>query len=78
MLVAATIALAGAMVQDTVTPQLRPFVRVSAPVIALTNVRVVDGTGAPARAGQTVILRGGTIAAVGDAGSTPVPAGAET
>ena len=29
----------------------RDYVKVDAPVIALTNVRVIDGTGAPARAG---------------------------
>jgi enamidase len=40
-------------------------------------VRVIDGTGAPARANQTVIVRDGNIVAVGDAARTPVPAGAQ-
>jgi len=52
------------------------FVSVDAPVVALTHVRVIDGTGAPARADQTVILRDGLIAAVGPAASTAVPEGA--
>jgi len=56
---------------------IREFVAVDAPVVALTNARVIDGTGAPAREGQTVILRDGVIAAVGPASTTPAPAGAQ-
>ncbi len=52
------------------------FVAVDTSIIALTNVRVIDGTGAPARTGQTIIIRDGMIAAAGDAASTPVPGGA--
>src|SRR5580765_4471012 len=63
-------------IQDSVTPALRPFVRVSAPVVALTNVRVIDGTGASAKTGQTIIISQGKIAAVGDGDSTAAPAGA--
>ena len=44
---------------------VRQFVKVDAPVVALTHVRVIDGTGAPARADQTVVIRDGYIAAVG-------------
>ena len=33
---------------------IRDFVSVDAAVVALTNARVIDGTGAPARDGQTV------------------------
>jgi enamidase len=54
----------------------RMFVRVDTSVLALTNARVIDGTGAPAREGQTVIIREGSIAAVGPAAGTPVPEGA--
>ena len=54
----------------------RQFVRVDTSVVALTNVRVIDGTGAPARANQTLVIRDGVIAAVGDAGKVTVPAGA--
>jgi len=62
--------------QDSVTPALRPFVRAAAPVLALTNVRVIDGTGAPAKMGQTIVITRGTITAVGDAASTRPPADA--
>ena len=32
---------------------VRGFIKIDAPVIALTNARVIDGTGAPPRANQT-------------------------
>ncbi len=54
------------------------FVTVSDSVVALTNVRVIDGTGAPPRDGQTIVLKGGTIQSVGDAASAKIPAGART
>lgn len=62
-------------------PQLadavKGYVRVGAPVVALTNVRVIDGTGAGPREGQTIVLRDGIIAALGDASGVVPPAGAE-
>lgn len=60
--------------RPTLSPQARQFVSVDDPVVAITNVRVIDGTGAPALEGQTVVIRDGKIAAVG--ASVPVPAGA--
>lgn len=63
--------------RPALAPAVRAFVRVDTPVVALTNVRVIDGTGAPARAGQTVVVRDGRIVAVGDAARTPIPAGAQ-
>jgi len=64
--------------QPTLTPDVRQFVSVDAPVVALTHVRVIDGTGAPARADQTVVIERGVIRASGDAASVAVPAGART
>ncbi|HEY0017405.1 MAG TPA: amidohydrolase family protein [Longimicrobium sp.] len=63
--------------RPSVTPAVRPFVAVDAPVVALTHVRLVDGTGAPAREDQTIIVRGGRIDAVGPRATTPVPSGAQ-
>jgi enamidase len=54
------------------------FIKVQAPVVALTHVRVVDGTGAPPRDDQTIVIRDGNIADLGAAASTSVPAGATT
>jgi imidazolonepropionase-like amidohydrolase len=63
--------------RPTLSNAVRPFVSVDTAVVALTHVRVIDGTGAPPRENQTVIVRDGRIAAVGDASSTQVPAGAQ-
>jgi len=54
---------------------VQPYVRVAAGQIALTHVRVIDGTGAAARADMTILLDGPRIAAVQPA-SAPIPAGA--
>jgi cytosine/adenosine deaminase-related metal-dependent hydrolase len=45
-------------------------------VVALEHVKVIDGTGAAARADQTIVVDHGKIAAIGDAGRTSVPANA--
>ena len=64
---------------QTQNPNARAnFVKIDAPVIVLTHVRVIDGTGAPARENQTLIIRDGNIATVGDASSVQLPAGATT
>lgn len=55
--------------------EVRKFVSVDQPLIALTHVRVIDGTGAPAQENRTVILRDGRIASIGD-GAAAIPAGA--
>ncbi|MEO6443871.1 MAG: amidohydrolase family protein [Gemmatimonadaceae bacterium] len=62
--------------QRTLSPSVRQFVSVDAPVVALTNVRVVDGTGTPARVGQTVLIEGEKIRAVGKTGELAVPSDA--
>ncbi|MGH2609682.1 MAG: amidohydrolase family protein [Tepidiformaceae bacterium] len=55
----------------------RRFVSVDAPVVALTGVRVVDGTGAPPADSQTVVISAGKIAAVGRSGTVRIPEGAQ-
>ena len=57
---------------------VKDFIRVQSPVIALEHVRVIDGTGAAAKADQTIIISGGKITAIGNAGVVPVPAGCES
>ena len=46
-------------------------------VVALAHVTVIDGTGAPARPGRTLLLRDGRIAGEFASDSTEPPAGAE-
>lgn len=55
--------------------EVRTFVKEDASLLALTHVRVIDGTGAPARSDQTLILRDGKISALGDSASTKIPEG---
>ena len=50
------------------------FIAVDGPVIALINAKVIDGTGVPARDGQTILIEGDRITAVGS--NISVPAGA--
>ena len=54
---------------------VRPYVRVAAPVVVLRNVRIIDGTGAPAQANRMIVIADGKIRAVGPAG-LPAPQGA--
>ena len=49
------------------------FIRVEAPVIALTHVRIIDGTGAVPRDDQTVVIADGKIQWVGPATDAKVP-----
>jgi imidazolonepropionase-like amidohydrolase len=58
-------------------PAVAAFVKEDAPIIALTHVRVIDGTGAAAHADQTLVIANGKIAALGDAASTKIPDGAK-
>jgi imidazolonepropionase-like amidohydrolase len=61
----------------TVSNAVRPFVSVDADRVALTHVRLVDGTGAAPRIDQTIVIDGERIVAVGNAGAVQIPAGAE-
>lgn len=56
----------------------RSYVSVEAPVVAITRVTVIDGTGAGPRGDQTVVITNGRISAVGASGSVSVPQGART
>jgi imidazolonepropionase-like amidohydrolase len=56
------------------SPAVRTYVKYDQPTIALTHVRVIDGTGAPARDNQTILISAGKIQSVGEAAP---PAGAQ-
>ncbi|HKF52956.1 MAG TPA: amidohydrolase family protein [Candidatus Acidoferrales bacterium] len=62
---------------SSLAPGVREFVKVSAPVIALTHARIIDGTGSPARTDQTVIISDGKIQSIGDSSATTPPVGAQ-
>ncbi|MHB1207901.1 MAG: amidohydrolase family protein, partial [Rhodospirillaceae bacterium] len=78
LLAATTLLAQPALAQrPTLAPETLKFVSVDAPIIVITHVQVVDGTGTPPRAGQTLIIDNGVIKAVGPDASTPAPAGAK-
>jgi imidazolonepropionase-like amidohydrolase len=52
------------------------YTKVDAGVLALTNARVIDGTGAPPREAQTILVKGRNIVAVGATPAVEVPPGA--
>ncbi len=74
LMVACSVTLvAQAVSPQVLSPQVRGFVKVDAPMVALTHVRVIDGTGAAAREDQTVVISKGKIESVSDAASASVP-----
>src|SRR6188508_3474633 len=75
LLLLAAAGLAGAQ-PATFSTAVRAFIKVDAPVIVLSNARVIDGTGAAAKEHQTLVLRGGNIAEMGDAARVKAPEGA--
>ncbi|MGA9389972.1 MAG: amidohydrolase family protein [Candidatus Sulfotelmatobacter sp.] len=65
------------LVAQTLSPQVRAFVKVDAPVVVLTHVRVIDGTGEPAREDQTLVISKGKIESASDAPSDTIPKDAQ-
>jgi imidazolonepropionase-like amidohydrolase len=69
--------LASVVVGQTLSPQVKAFVKVDSPIVVLTHVRLIDGTGAPARENQTIIFTKGMITAVGDDSGVYAPTGSQ-
>ena len=68
----------GSLIQaQTLSPEVKEFVKVDSPVVVLEHVRVIDGTGAAAREDQTVLLSKGKIQSVSDASSMKIPSDAQ-
>ncbi|MFN2601484.1 MAG: amidohydrolase family protein [Gemmatimonadaceae bacterium] len=59
--------------RPTLSAAVRAYVSVDSPVVALTHVRVIDGTGAAPRDDQTLIMRDGHIVSLGSSRSISVP-----
>jgi imidazolonepropionase-like amidohydrolase len=62
---------------QTLSPQVKAFVKVEPGMVALTHVRVIDGTGAAARDDQTIILNKSKIETLGAASMVTVPKDAQ-
>jgi hypothetical protein len=72
-------AVCGAAMAQSPTPapsaEVRKFLKFDQPLIALTHVRVIDGTGAAPQEDRTIVLRNGRIEAITGAATAP-PGGA--
>ena len=64
--------------RPALSPNAQQFVSHDMPVLALTHVRVVDGTGGRARDDQTIVINGSRIQAVGSFASTTIPTNVPT
>jgi imidazolonepropionase-like amidohydrolase len=72
-LMVATVAAA----QTPKAPDVAEVVSVDAPVFVLNHVRVIDGTGAPAKEDQAVVIANGKIKSIGPSASVQAPQGAQ-
>ena len=70
-----TVSLAG--FAQTAKGPLTSYISVSDPVIALTHVEVIDGSGVAPAPDQTIVLDRGKIASIGPSNSAQIPAGAK-
>jgi len=59
-------------------PDRQQFIRTDAPVIALSHVRVIDGTGVAPQDDQTIVISGGKIQSVESSATAKLPANAQT
>jgi imidazolonepropionase-like amidohydrolase len=73
-------ALAGALLATgaaaAASPDASSYLSIREESVALRHVEIIDGTGAPPRTDQTLVIVGGRIAAVGPAASVAIPPGA--
>src|SRR5438270_1855150 len=72
-----TMISAASVLGQTLSPEVREYVKVDAPMIALTHVRMIDGTGGAPREDQTIIINKGKIESIGDFSSTSIPTSAQ-
>lgn len=61
---------------QTFSPEVKAFITTAAGSIAITDVKIIDGTGKPAKEHQTVLLQNDRIIAVGDAKAITLPVNA--
>lgn len=65
--------LARGQSRPQLSPEVREFVKIDAPVIVLNHVRVIDGTGSAPRTNQAIVIQDGKIVAIGDAADVKTP-----
>ncbi|UAY50977.1 amidohydrolase family protein [Ferruginibacter albus] len=55
------------------TKDVKEYISIDTPVIALLHVKIIDGTGSSAKLDQTIIINKGIIEKVGDAAAVGIP-----
>src|SRR6266403_936311 len=70
------VAFVGSFAQGTQSDR-QQFIRADGPVIALTHVRVIDGTGANALEDQTIVISAGKIASIDSSATARIEANAQ-
>jgi len=73
-LLIATLAIA----QTQNAPDVAEFISVDVPVFVLSHVRVIDGTGAPAKEDQATVIANGKIQSINSAALAEIPQGAQS
>ena len=56
---------------------VQPYIKVANSVVAITDAKIIDGTGAPAKLNQTIVFKDGIITAMGNTSAISIPDGAE-
>src|ERR1700685_538109 len=77
LLIGTLMVAAVAAAQTPMAPDVAEVVSVDAPVFVLNHVRVIDGTGAPAKEDQAVVIANGKIKSIGPSASVQAPQGAQ-
>lgn len=72
----ALLLIASAASAQTPATDAKAYVKFDQPTIVLNHVRVIDGTGAPAKADQMIVIANGKIQSIEAAGAQP-PTGAQ-
>ncbi len=62
---------------QTKTSDTAEFISVDTPVFVINHVRVIDGTGVPAKEDQAIVVANGKIQSLGPASSANIPSGAQ-
>jgi hypothetical protein len=73
LLVGLTAAAQSPMTPSQPAPDVAPFISVADPVFVLDHVRVIDGTGSPAKEDQAVVIVNGKIQSIGPDASAQIP-----
>ncbi len=72
------IAIATGSIAQQPASDRQQFIRVEAPVVVLTHVRIIDGTGAAPLDDQTIVIADGKIQSIGATPPTNLPTNAQT